>query len=168
VGVSEKFTVPFDTAAGEYSLFVVADHDHQVEESNEDNNYAFAPLSVLKVCVDDIEEPNNQPQWAPDVAGGLISGLQVCPYDLDWYKLELFAGEKVTVTAFFANAEGDLDLRLYGADNAFVPVVKAFQTNDGEVLSYTAMSDGIYYIRVNGLSGAANAYDLDILIEPGT
>ena len=163
--VLEKFTVPFETVAGVYSLIVVADYDESVEESNEGNNTASGPLQVLQVCIDDVQEPNNVPQLAPTVEMQLYESLQICPFDLDWYELELAEGEILTAIAAFVNADGDLDLRLYDDQNFFVPIVKAFETNDGEELMYVVPADGIYYLRVNGLSGASNSYDLEVILE---
>lgn len=165
--VQEKFTVPFNTEPGNYSLFVLADYDELVEESNEGNNANSGPIEVIGICIDDQLEPNNLPFLASDIQLGNHEGLQVCPFDLDWYTIELFEGETISVTATFENAIGDLDLRLYDANNFFVPVVKAFETNDGEQLKFTveAGQEGFYFIRVNGLSGASNSYDLDVIVE---
>ncbi len=160
--VQEKFTVPFDTPPGDYNLYVMADHDEQVEESNEGNNDHSAPYKILKICVDDGQEPNPLPILAPELTPGLYDGLQVCPYDLDWYSIALIAGETITATAYFINETGDLDLRLYSAENFNKPIVKAFQTNDGEELKFKAETTASYFLRVNGLSGASNSYDLQI------
>ena len=166
VGVLEKFTVPFDTPKGVYNVFILADHDQQVVESNEENNHAVASLKINEVCIDDGQEPNNYPPaWAASITPGLYEQLQVCPFDLDWYVIELFEGDVLSVTALFTNADGDLDLRLYASDDYQTPLVKAFQTNDGETLQHTVVVGGKYYLRVNGLSGASNSYDLDVSVE---
>ncbi|HIA03570.1 MAG TPA: hypothetical protein EYN66_16965, partial [Myxococcales bacterium] len=165
LGVNEKFTVPFDTPPGKYKLIVVIDHDEQVVESNEGNNASLAPFTVQEVCVDDALEPNNHPNYPTDLMLGYYENLQVCPYDLDWYRIALLEGDQLNIKAFFANGGGDLDLRLYQDGNFTQPVLKAYKTNDGEALVYSVPADGSYYIRLNGLSGAANTYSLFVSLD---
>ena len=164
--VTKKLTVPPDTAPGLHYLVVVADLDGEVAESNETNNWAAGPLEVLKVCVDDTQEPNGNPAYAaPLVPDVTLTDLQICPFDLDWYTIALDAGETLLVTATFVNQDGDLDLRLYDATGASV-LAKAFETNDGEQLTFVVPATGTYLLRVNGLSGASNRYDLDVITTP--
>ncbi len=162
IDVAQKFTIPVGTTPGLYSIFVVADPNDQISESNEDNNDASAPFLVQQICVDDASEPNNAPSYAPVVAPGLYEGLAVCPLDVDWYGVELDAGQALGVVLDFKVKSGDLDLRLYSTGNVTTPVAKAFETADGETLTFTAVSAGKYWVRVNGLSGASNTYDMRI------
>jgi subtilase family serine protease len=163
LAVSEKFTVPFDTPAGNYNVIVVADVDEQIEESNEGNNSSVGILEVIEVCIEDSFEPSDfPPLFAPTITTGDYLNLQICPFNLDWYTVDLDAGETLTVTASFVNADGDLDLRLYDTSNTTVPLIKAFETLDGEQLTYTADTAGAFYVRVNGLAGATNAYSLTV------
>ena len=169
LSVSEKFTVPFDTAAGNYNIIVMADVQEDIAESNEGNNTASGVLEVVEVCVDDTYEPSDfPPLFAPTVQTSTYENLQICPFNLDWYTVSLDAGETLNISAAFINADGDLDLRLYAANNTTVPIVKAFETLDGEQLSYTADAPGTFYIRVNGLAGATNSYTLTVNITSGT
>jgi len=162
--IAEKFTVPFDTTPGTYTLLVVVDQNGAIEESNEENNISAGVVKVAKTCTDDALEPNDHPLWAPEVEIGTYESLQICPLNLDWYQVSLNAGETLTVTASFTNSEGDLDLRLYTYGEFNIPALKAFETGDGEVLTYTADQSDAYYIRVNGLSDASNSYDLSMSI----
>ncbi len=162
--VTTKITVPFETPKGSYTLFVVPDHKNAIIESDEKNNAASAPLAVKEICIDDDLEPNNVPKLAVPVALGETSNLAVCPYDLDWYTIDIAQGETLTAKATFVLAEGDLDLRVYDPATPSVPAAKALQIADGEVLTFKAPKSGKWLLRVDGLSGSSNAYTLDLSV----
>ncbi len=164
LALTQKFTVPPGVAPGVYSVLVSADPAGLIAESNEDNNTSAAPFTVQKVCVDDASEPNNTGALAAIIGKGTSSGLQVCPFDADWYRVTVdWPSRQLAVDLDFSLAAGgDLDLRLYDAPGATVPVAKAYTSSEGERLLYKVPVNGNYWLRVNGLSGATNAYSLTV------
>jgi len=163
--VSEKFTVPYAIQPGVYKLIVSMDDSDEIEESNEKNNTAVGTLTILKTCLDDALEPNDHPLWAPLVESGDYDDLQICSMNVDWYQIALVAGDTLEVNLTFENSAGDLDMRFYEASEFNVPLLKAFETGDGEDMTFTAELSGVYYVRVNGLAGASNTYGMSIVIN---
>jgi hypothetical protein len=78
----------------------------------------------------------------------------------DWYKVHLAAGDTITFTISFIDANGDLDLYLYDAQGN--PLDSSATVNDYETITLTAPQDGFYFFQVVGYRGAKNRYDVTI------
>jgi hypothetical protein len=116
-------------------------------------------------CVDDALEPNDSQSAAVTVSAGTQSGLAICPNNADWFKIALTAGQHLTVTARFKNAFGDLDLKVLKPDGS--NLASSVTTMDNEQVDIASVPvTGTYFIEVYSLSGAQNAYDLDVAVTP--
>lgn len=167
VAMSEKVTIPFSTAPGMYHLLVEADTDGEIAESNEDNNTNATAVSVAKLCLPDALEPNDLAnQDAPLVAPPGEVGLSLCPFELDWFAVDVVSGQTLTVTAVFSHAEGDLDMRLYDPNySTTIPVEVAGSKNDNETITVPVSVTGTYYVRVHGFDGGSAEYDLTVAVD---
>jgi hypothetical protein len=80
--------------------------------------------------------------------------------DDDWYKIEVSQGsERVKVDCQFTDAEGDIDIALYGPDGVTELAYSASVT-DNEAIDFTVFSAGYYYIRVY-YGNRGNSYKLE-------
>lgn len=160
--VDDKAAVPPDAKPGPAYVIVAADATKTVAESQELNNADAKPLEVIQLCLEDALEPNGAPQIAKPLASGRTEELSLCPYDLDWYEVQLQAGEWLTVTTEFAQDKGDLDIRLYEVGKFGVPVASSATKKAPEQFSYLAPKATKYYLRVSGFAGEGNAYALQV------
>ena len=167
---SQKVTIPYSTAPGSYFLLVEADSEGDVVESNEGNNVLETALTVDQLCLPDAYEPNDlllaEQPWAPLVEPPLVSSLALCPYDLDWFAIQVPGGTTLRVRITFDATEGDLDLRLYDpAYSKTLPIAKSATSATAETILYPVPVGGIYLVRVHGFDAAAAAYELEIAFE---
>ncbi|MFT7580759.1 MAG: hypothetical protein ACI9MR_002432 [Myxococcota bacterium] len=166
-----KVGIPSSTAAGSYHLIVVVDADAAVVESNEANNRFTLPVRVIGVCAPDALEPNDVADVAdmasiPVVAPPGVTGLSACPYDPDWFSIEVPHAGTVTVSARFAHANGDLDLRLYDLNlSSVVAQMESASESDDEMVVYTTSLATTLWVRVAGFGGASAPYDLEVTLE---
>ena len=122
---------------------------------------------LLLRCPDDpLEDPSGQ-EPAFDASGGLSrADLVACDGDEDWFDVTVTPGQTIVVDAFFSNAEGDIDLRLY--DAAGVLVRSSSSTDDDESLSYLSVAGGTYQLKVflddDGGEVPGNPYSLSIQV----
>lgn len=158
--VDDKAMVPVDAKPGPAYVIVAADATQAVVESQELNNTDAAAMEVIKLCLADAMEPNGAPQIASPLLMGRVKDLSLCPYDLDWYTIDLKKGETLTVTADFVQSVGDLDIRLYKVAKFGTPVAVSATKAAPEQFTYTADEATKYYLRVSGFAGDANAYQL--------
>ena len=172
VALSEKVVVPFSTQPGGYHLIASADSGDVIEESNEGNNANGTGVSVAKLCLPDVYEPNDvlsqADPYAPVVSldDGGADGLALCPYELDWYSVQVTGGTELTAEILFDQAEGDLDMRLYDpAYSKTIPVAVSSTNDSNEVISYAVAVSGTYLIRIHGFDGASASYDLNVSAE---
>ncbi len=168
--LDEKVVIPYSAAPGDYFLIVEADSTGLVAESNEANNSGSAPQVVAELCLPDGQEPNDfvlsSPQWAPEAAPPGYAGLALCPYDVDWFQVDVPPGEEASVTLWFDHEEGDLDLRLYDPGySTTIPVMTGASMEDGEEASYAPPAGGPVLVRINGFDGASAAYDLSVAVQ---
>ncbi len=97
---------------------------------------------------------------------GTYTDLVVCDDIDDWYSITLAEGQELTITAMFLDDEGDIDVRVFAPDGAYVTA--GTSVSDDEVVTLTAETAGTYAVRVYLFADAAgtdegNMYDLDIL-----
>ncbi len=158
--VDDKAIVPIDAKPGPAYVIVAADATNSVVESQELNNTDATTVEVIKLCIQDAFEPNGAPQIASPLVMGRIKDLSLCPYELDWYAIDLKKGETLTLTAEFDQTVGDLDLRLYKVNKFAAPVAVAATKKAPEQFTYTADEATKYYLRISGFAGDSNAYVL--------
>ena len=118
-------------------------------------------LSVVAVgCADDGREPDDSIGAAPAVTSGVPVSGTAC--DDDYSALPVAAGQTINASLAFTNANGNLDLRLYGPTGALLGTSQG--TTDAEHITYGPAPAGTYYVRVYPFGGAANhnAYTLTV------
>jgi hypothetical protein len=168
--LSQKVSVPFSTAPGPYWVLVEADADGDVMESNEDNNDNGVAVAVAELCLPDDYEPNDlltvASPFAPLVELPGADGLALCPFEVDWYAVQVPPGKTVRAAIHFDPSEGDLDLRVYDPGySKTLPVGTAATKTAPEVVFYEPPVGGVVLLRVHGFDGASAVYDLDLSVE---
>ena len=163
----DKAIIPLNAIPGPAYVILAADSSNTVAETQELNNNASAAITVIPLCIADALEPNGAPQIAALLPAGKTEYLSLCPYDLDWYRVELSAGQVLTVTMAFDQSKGDLDMRLYKVAQFGQPVAVGATKSAPEVFSYTADETTTYYLRIDGFNGAAAGYTLFTCIGDG-
>ncbi len=120
-----------------------------------------------EVCPTDVFEENDEQALATSLPVGSHSALTVCAADADWYAVEVGAGQTVSAQALFPHAEGDVDLTLYDANEAWL--ASAVSVTDDEDLTWTATDAATVYLKVvlYGDAGTVvgNDYDLDVTAQ---
>ncbi len=167
VNRDDKAIIPLLAKPGPAYVILAADSSNTVAETQELNNNSSAAITVIPLCIADALEPNGAPEIAAALPPGKTEALSLCPYDLDWYKVNLQAGQTLTVTMAFDQNVGDLDMRLYKVAQFGQPVAVAATKNAPEVFSYTADETTTYYLRINGFNGDAAGYTLFTCIGTG-
>ena len=113
--------------------------------------------------LDDDLEDNDTLETAGELLPGEYTELFVAEGDDDWYAVDACAGGTLTATLTFVHADGDLDLAIHASNGARVAASEG--SADEEALSVRAEVDTTAYVRVYGFFGAANTYDLSLVIE---
>ncbi len=131
-------------------------------------------------CVDDVYFPNDDAFTnAVPLTPGTITGLTLCAAaDVDWYSIDLLAGDILDANIFFMDDEGDTDLYIFDAPQASDAatmdanfLARGYTASDNETVTWTAVADGTYYIGVrlygdDGLGLVGNTYDMDLAVTP--
>ncbi|MFY9820657.1 MAG: trypsin-like peptidase domain-containing protein, partial [Thermoanaerobaculia bacterium] len=116
---------------------------------------------------DDTSEPNNTCAQARVVATGTLKNRVVKVLAPDWYKIKVRPGRTVTVRVSFVDANGDVDLDLFGPDCGTDPLVTSRTTNDQEVVTWT--NDGgqpaFFSWKVYLASDTRNYYNMTVSIH---
>ena len=122
--------------------------------------------AATPTCTDDGLEDNDTFDDARLIAGS-TGALRLCEGDDDYYAVLLGAGDTISVSASFSQAEGDIDIRLLSPTEAVV--ASSISLTDDESLTHVAEEGGIYVIRASLFrdfgSSPGNGYDLDIDID---
>lgn len=160
--VDDKAIIPLEAKPGPAYVIVAIDATNTIAESQELNNTDASAVEVIKLCLADILEPNGAPQIAALLPAGKTADLSLCPFDLDWYFVDIKAGETITLTMGFDQAKGDLDMRLYKVNQFGQPVAVSATKKAPEQIIYTADVSTKFYLRINGFAGDANAYSLSM------
>ncbi len=126
------------------------------------------------------EEPEEPPaQPCPDdgfggtdemnpaaIGAGTWEALMVCQDEDDWFAVDVAAGQSLTVDLFFADDEGDVDLRVTDPDGA---TTQSLSVSDDESVTIDPTVAGTHLIRVNLYSDAGtvwgNEYDLAVTVQ---
>lgn len=107
---------------------------------------------------DDVFEPNDSRTTAVELepSSGVLA--TVCGANEDFFRYALTSGCTTTFAADFSHAAGDVDLQLLSSAGAVLG--GAVSSDDDEVLSHTATANGDVVLRVFGVGGATNGYQL--------
>ncbi len=159
--VGDQETVQYAIAsAGNFYLVVFANSGSNVK--------APYTLEVTTAagggCVNDDNEPNDSMNAGTPVGPEtLMSGLQICAEDEDWYTLALQAGDSLLASIEFP-VDIDLDLYLVGPDGDVLDM--SFSGAGIETVGVDpAPTSGTYGVRVEGWpkETTESTYDLEIL-----
>ena len=111
-------------------------------------------------CDDDDREEDDTIAQATPFVGPSMSG-QLCPQDLDYFRIVPEASTRVFVTlSGFSHADGDLDLLLKKTDGTIIGVSAG--TTDVERVEYLAVTSETIYAMVIGLAYDQNPYTLSV------
>jgi hypothetical protein len=124
-------------------------------------------------CADAAMEPNDDASTATPVLSGDRLSAEICSGgDLDVYSIDLEAGETITVTNSFSNADGNLDMTLFGPSQAgdistgglgVGAYTGGFE--DEESFTHTVEDSGTHYVLVFNNNDGANTYEIDFSVE---
>ena len=104
-------------------------------------------------CPDDLYEPNDTPQDAKKLSYGVTANAAICPgWDLDYYRFDGSAGDRVVVDIDAKSIGSNLDGYLFLLDS---DGRSELAENDDEILyekqdpllAYTLTRDGQYYLK---------------------
>lgn len=164
--VVTKGMIPLASKPGDYYVLVQADPNGLILESQEDNNIGSAKVKVMELCKDDPLEPNDAPDEATVIAPGVFYDLMICPWDVDWMRFHAPAGAHVKVSLSAPVSYGDLDLRVYSANDPTVPIAISATKSDIEMVDFVSSLDSDYLIRIAGFLGDFGHYDLEVVVGP--
>ncbi|MGK0188685.1 MAG: hypothetical protein ACI9R3_004497 [Verrucomicrobiales bacterium] len=123
----------------------------------------------------DAFEDNDTPRRAPIVSlPADLTGLEISTRpaqldtDEDWFGFPVLAGDALAISASFSHASGDLSMEVYAPGEESTPLASSATSSDDETValsaaSTTAEGSGIYRVRIFGVGGATNTYQLSIL-----
>jgi len=124
-------------------------------------------------CSQDEKEPNNNLNQATPVGGYLdgtpITGLTICPMDMDVFKVPLQCGDSLIASIEFQHSLGDLDLYLMDQTGEEVLAQSAGESDIETVLHEGASEAAPYFLAVAGYpeESTSNTYKLEVLVEEG-
>jgi hypothetical protein len=147
--------------------------------------YQFEPQSCeMSTCEDDLLEDDDDDVFGrvADLSEGYHStGNRICPYDDDWYFVQILPGESVYVSLEFVQTSAfeDLDLAIYSGETDEILTQCSDETPGGcdpnngqstdsnESMVFTSEEGGYYHVIVRGYSGSSNTYNICIAKQPG-
>jgi len=118
-------------------------------------------LETDEPCPDDEWEDNDFVDQAPLVSEGTLENLVACYSDYDWFAIDLGEGETITVTMIVEDPGTGWAwfVDIYDPDETYM--VGGGGTNSPVIVSATAETDGIHYIKTFS-SPECSLYSLDI------
>jgi len=122
---------------------------------------------------DELAEPAALGELVPLPAHNDFANLHLCAGDHDYYLVDLSVdgADRLTVTANFGHAAGDLDIELLDeAGDLACPVdqCSADSSDDNEILATGQLAPGVYLLHVYAFSpNDANDYTLRLDLERG-
>lgn len=119
----------------------------------------------VAVAAQDEFEPNDEPDAAAQIDDGTYEGLTIAG-GVDYYEVDLSAGETLEVTTEFTHDDGDIDLRLYDSDER--PIAESASYEDQESVSHTAEEDETIQIMVYTEGRRSNDYTMTVSTEGGS
>jgi len=182
VGASEPSAFGWSDGADEQLSFVaasagdvwVAAYQWGGDPTSDAAGYVLtAEITGGGACVNDAFEPNETLDAPKKLAAGDLGkdlARQICPGDVDVFSFDVPCGASVSAAIFFTNAEGDLDLYLYGPTGT-TALASGATSGDGEMVQVGPQPDGgVYRVKIEGFPPGAtqNAYTLVIETAGGT
>lgn len=159
-GTDEGETVQTDWEI--YAVATVAKESYPSWELADSPTTAALRVAMEK---DDGNEPNDDSGSAVPVGIGTpaASGIAADP---DWFKLEVPAAAKISATAHHRPEVGRLRVDLLDSSEQKLSVNLE---NKDELTKFEEhqVDEGTHYVRVNGVGGAKNFYELDLQMELG-
>ena len=141
------------------------------------NPYTLSIASSPELCQsatcedDDYEDDDDRfTARVVDLPGSVtFSDNAICKDDEDWFRVILFAGERITINATFDHAAGDLDMRIVDR-NGNTPCSRpadcaADSVTSNERMALAVHTTGTYFVIVRGWEGAENEYDITFDLE---
>ncbi len=116
---------------------------------------------------DDASEPNNTCAQARVVNTGTLKNRVVKVDDPDWYQIKVRPGKTVTVRVNFVDANGDVDLDLFGGDCGTEPLATSRTANNQEMVEWTNGTGQAAFFpwKVYLASDTRNTYSLTVSIR---
>jgi hypothetical protein len=116
---------------------------------------------------DDTSEPNNTCAQARVVTTGTLRNRVVKILDPDWYKIKVRPGRTLTVRVSFVDANGDIDLDLFGADCGTDPLATSRTANNQEMVEWTNNTGqpAFFTWKVYLASDTRNYYNMTVSIR---
>ncbi len=129
--------------AGTYRLRVLF-NESSGDDAQAGNNYDLS-LALGAGCTDAFED-NDALDNAVVLNTGTHTALRSCPFDEDWYRLDVGSGRKIDLAATFTHSDGNIDIRLYNATGQ--QLATSLSGTDDERIEYTTPNAGPFYARV--------------------
>lgn len=151
---------------GQYWLEVVVDPDNLLVESDETNNTTriLATINRGGNTGGDRWEPNST--FATATSLGTIShahelGLSIHnAADTDYFRFTAAGTGEFHAHLNFSHQLGNLDLFLYNSSQQLI--TSSTGTTNSEDIHFNAVAGTTYFVRVDGVGSAVNAYDLEL------
>lgn len=121
--------------------------------------YAISVTAQDVSCTADDLEPNDTVSKAVLLSEGQFNGLNICPGDQDYFKLEIPSGTTLSALIDHSVEQGDLDLYLLAGDGT-TTLSYAQTGTDDEELTASITQGGTHYLLVNGFYGSSAGYNL--------
>lgn len=133
-----------------------------------------APDPCNSIPADSAEDDDSCATAGP-IFGGLTTGRNVSLSDPDWYRLTLDPGASMSFELRFANAQGDLDLRLWDTCPQLIgqtPIAVSESATDDEYLALTntnatSLDVWIEVLVWSGSSSSCNDYEVFLSLDGG-
>jgi hypothetical protein len=115
---------------------------------------------VLRACLPDLDEPNDEQTAATTITAGTREGLTVCGSEEDWYRIVLRRGDRINVNVDAdVLVAGGLDVQLRDASGREL-------ARDPLLLDAVVTQDGSYFLRIRTQDEQAR-YALHVIVVRG-
>jgi len=154
-----------DEEVGDYFSFLPGTYTLRAGKQNEDEEIVFYSFTIetSAPCPDDAYEDNDFSFEAAPIGPGEYTDLISCYMDLDYYSIDLTAGETLTVTAENLGA-GVLEGGVYIYDPDNTRVARDYGTHNPLSTLWTAAEDGTYILLVSWPMGEVE-YSMTVEVE---
>jgi hypothetical protein len=122
---------------------------------------AYAPDN--SACEDDKKEPNNNTEQATRLEKSdwlFVSGLKICPNDVDWYVLTVPANFYFDIFALYTPENGVLNMQVYADDGTTLIASGELDEFSAYYESELITTETTFYFLIYGENGISNSYDL--------
>ncbi len=157
---SYNYTLPSNLSPGTYYLGVIANPTNSPSEFATTNNVsAVSTINVesLGGCSADPYEEDDVVANATDITvDAPVQAHNHCDDTADWLKFTAVAGNGYSIRAIRSGVS-HAGLELYGMDGTTL-----LDGNGTAAIDWQATTDGIYYVKVSGTSGAGTDYTVQV------